>query len=282
MEKAIESYWANKIDAPTLNQQLTDLHKENLLLQKNYNLTSVPVGDFSLYDHILDTSLLFNIIPERFQGRALDNDLLFDIARGNKEHVASALIKWFNTNYHYIVPEWDNVEPKLNDNVLLERFKYAQSINVNAHPVIVGPITFVKLSKGGSQSFEEKVNTLLPLYKEVLQSLVDAGAEYIQIDEPVLVEDDSASFEDITRTAYNYFDEAGLSNHLVIQTYFERVNLKFLNSLPVKGLGLDFVHDNGYNLKQIKDGDLDKNKSLYAGIIDGRNVWAADIEAKNH
>ncbi|WP_210123077.1 5-methyltetrahydropteroyltriglutamate--homocysteine S-methyltransferase [Staphylococcus sp. GDY8P176P] len=279
-KKAIESYWANKIDAPTLNQQLTDLHKENLLLQKNYNLTSVPVGDFSLYDHILDTSLLFNIIPERFQGRALDNDLLFDIARGNKEHVASALIKWFNTNYHYIVPEWDNVEPKLNDNVLLERFKYAQSINVNAHPVIVGPITFVKLSKGGSQSFEEKVNTLLPLYKEVLQSLVDAGAEYIQIDEPVLVEDDSASFEDITCTAYNYFDEAGVSNHLVIQTYFERVNLKFLNSLPVKGLGLDFVHDNGYNLKQIKDGDLDKNKSLYAGIIDGRNVWAADIEAK--
>src|SRR5699024_5864700 len=70
------------------------------------------------------------------------------------------------------------------------------------------------------------------------------------------------------------------SNHLVIQTYFERVNLKFLNSLPVKGLGLDFVHDNGYNLKQIKDGDLDKNKSLYAGIIDGRNVWAEDIEAK--
>src|SRR5699024_11506663 len=83
------------------------------------------------------------------------------------------------------------------------------------HPVIVGPITFVKLSKGGSQSFEEKVNTLLPLYKEVLQSLVDAGAEYIQIDEPVLVEDDSASFEDITRTAYNYFDEAVVSNHLV-------------------------------------------------------------------
>ena len=98
---------------------------------------------------------------------------MFDIARGNKEHVASALIKWFNTNYHYIVPEWDNVEPKVNRNVLLDRFNYAKSINVNAHPVIVGPITFVKLSKGGNQSFEEKVQTLLPLYKEVLQSLVD-------------------------------------------------------------------------------------------------------------
>ncbi|MEX6085626.1 5-methyltetrahydropteroyltriglutamate--homocysteine S-methyltransferase [Staphylococcus saprophyticus] len=279
-KKAIEGYWANKYDLETLHQQLTDLHKENLLLQKNYNLSSIPVGDFSLYDHILDTSLLFNIIPERFQGRDIDDDLLFDIARGNKEHVASALIKWFNTNYHYIVPEWDNAEPKLNKNVLLELFNYAKSLNVNAHPVIVGPITFVKLSKGGDQSFEEKVQTLLPLYKEVLQSLVDAGAEYIQIDEPALVTDDSADYEDITKTAYNYFSEANLGDYLVVQTYFERVNLSFLNSLPIRGIGLDFVHDHGFNLKQIEDGQFDRTKTLYAGIIDGRNVWAADIEAK--
>lgn len=279
-KKAIEGYWSNKYDLETLHQQLTDLHKENLLLQKNYNLSSIPVGDFSLYDHILDTSLLFNIIPERFQGKDVDDDLLFDIARGNKEHVASALIKWFNTNYHYIVPEWDHAEPKLNKNVLLERFNYAQSLNINAHPVIVGPITFVKLSKGGTQSFEEKVNTLLPLYKEVLESLVDAGAEYIQIDEPALVTDDSSEYETITQAAYDYFAETGLGEHLVIQTYFERVNLKFLNGLPVKGLGLDFVHDNGFNLQQIKAGDLDSSKTLHAGIIDGRNVWAADIEAK--
>ncbi|ARD75918.1 5-methyltetrahydropteroyltriglutamate--homocysteine methyltransferase [Staphylococcus xylosus] len=279
-KKAIEGYWSNKYDLETLHQQLTDLHKENLLLQKNYNLSSIPVGDFSLYDHILDTSLLFNIIPERFQGKDVDDDLLFDIARGNKEHVASALIKWFNTNYHYIVPEWDHAEPKLNKNVLLERFNYAQSLNINAHPVIVGPITFVKLSKGGTQSFEEKINTLLPLYKEVLQSLVDAGAEYIQIDEPALVTDDSSEYETITQAAYDYFSEAGLGEHLVLQTYFERVNLKFLNGLPVKGLGLDFVHDNGFNLQQIKAGDLDSSKTLHAGIIDGRNVWAADIEAK--
>ncbi|MBG3874125.1 5-methyltetrahydropteroyltriglutamate--homocysteine S-methyltransferase [Staphylococcus xylosus] len=279
-KKAIEGYWSNKYDLETLHQQLTDLHKENLLLQKNYNLSSIPVGDFSLYDHILDTSLLFNIIPERFQGKDVDDDLLFDIARGNKEHVASALIKWFNTNYHYIVPEWDHAEPKLNKNVLLERFNYAQSLNINAHPVIVGPITFVKLSKGGTQSFEEKVNTLLPLYKEVLQLLVDAGAEYIQIDEPALVTDDSSEYETITQAAYDYFAEAGLGEHLVLQTYFERVNLKFLNGLPVKGLGLDFVHDNGFNLQQIKAGDLDSSKTLHAGIIDGRNVWAADIEAK--
>ncbi len=131
-KKAIEGYWSNKYDLETLHQQLTDLHKENLLLQKNYNLSSIPVGDFSLYDHILDTSLLFNIIPERFQGKDVDDDLLFDIARGNKEHVASALIKWFNTNYHYIVPEWDHAEPKLNKNVLLERFKDRKSTRLNS------------------------------------------------------------------------------------------------------------------------------------------------------
>ncbi len=279
-KKAIEGYWNNKISKDKLDETLQNLHRENLLLQKNYGLDSVPVGDFSLYDHILDTSLLFNIIPERFQGRDVNDDLLFDIARGNKEHVASALIKWFNTNYHYIVPEWDNVTPKVQKNALLERFNYAKSLNINAHPVIVGPITFVALSKGGHQSFDEKVRTLLPLYIEVFESLIQAGAETIQVDEPILVTDKGAELEAITREAYDAFAGAEVSNKLIIQTYFERANVQFLSRLPVKGLGLDFVHDNGHNLQQIENGDFDRSKTLFAGIIDGRNVWAADIEAK--
>lgn len=279
-KKAIEGYWNGKISKSELDETLQNLHRENLLLQKNHQLDSVPVGDFSLYDHILDTSLLFNIIPERFQGRDVDDDLLFDIARGNKEHVASALIKWFNTNYHYIVPEWDNVTPKVSKNTLLERFNYAKSLNIPTHPVIVGPITFVALSKGGEQSFDEKVRTLLPLYIEVFESLVQAGAELIQVDEPILATDKGTELEDITQAAYDAFAEAELADKLIIQTYFERANVKFLSSLPVKGLGLDFVHDRGHNLEQIKNGDFDKTKTLFAGIIDGRNVWAADIEAK--
>lgn len=280
MEKAIESYWNNKITKAELDDTLQQLHRSNLVLQQNYNLDSVPVGDFSLYDHILDTSLLFNIIPTRFQDRDVDDDLLFDIARGNKSHVASALVKWFNTNYHYIVPEWDNVTPRVNRNRLLERFNEAKALNINAHPVIVGPVTFVALSKGGDQSFEDKVRTLLPLYVEVLQSLIDAGAELIQIDEPILVTDKAAELEAITREAYEAFAEADVAKSLVIQTYFERANVKFLSALPVKGLGLDFVHDRGYNLQQIENGDFDRSKTLFAGIIDGRNVWAADVEAK--
>ncbi|EJA1929042.1 5-methyltetrahydropteroyltriglutamate--homocysteine S-methyltransferase [Staphylococcus pseudintermedius] len=279
-KKAIESYWNNKITKAELDDTLQQLHRSNLVLQQNYNLDSVPVGDFSLYDHILDTSLLFNIIPTRFQDRDVDDDLLFDIARGNKSHVASALVKWFNTNYHYIVPEWDNVTPRVNRNRLLERFNEAKALNINAHPVIVGPVTFVALSKGGDQSFEDKVRTLLPLYVEVLQSLIDAGAELIQIDEPILVTDKAAELEAITRDAYEAFVEADVAKSLVIQTYFERANVKFLSALPVKGLGLDFVHDRGYNLQQIENGDFDRSKTLFAGIIDGRNVWAADVEAK--
>ncbi len=279
-KKAIESYWNNKITKAELDDTLQQLHRSNLVLQQNYNLDSVPVGDFSLYDHILDTSLLFNIIPTRFQDRDVDDDLLFDIARGNKSHVASALVKWFNTNYHYIVPEWDNVTPRVNRNRLLERFNEAKALNINAHPVIVGPVTFVALSKGGDQSFEDKVRTLLPLYVEVLQSLIDAGAELIQIDEPILVTDKAAELEAITREAYEAFAEADVAKSLVIQTYFERANVKFLSALPVKGLGLDFVHDRGYNLQQIENGDFNRSKTLFAGIIDGRNVWAADVEAK--
>ncbi len=279
-KKAIESYWNKKITKEELDSQLQNLHRENLLLQKHYGLDSVPVGDFSLYDHILDTSLLFNIIPERFQGREVNDDLLFDIARGNKENVASALIKWFNTNYHYIVPEWDNVSPKVGKNTLLERFNYAKSLHINAHPVIVGPITFVALSKGGNQSFGDKVRTLLPLYIEVFESLVQAGAELIQVDEPILVTDKSTELEAITQEAYQAFANVEVAQKLIIQTYFERANVKFLSDLPVKGIGLDFVHDHGHNLQQIENGDLDSSKTLFAGVIDGRNVWAADVEAK--
>lgn len=279
-KKAIESYWAKKIDKAELDQTLQDLHKEILTIQKDHHVDHIPTGDFSLYDHVLDTSLLFNIIPERFQGRPVDDDLLFDIARGNKNHVASALIKWFNTNYHYIVPEWDNVSPQLNNNVLLEKFNFSKEVGVTSHPVILGPVTYVALSKGGDQSFDEKVRTLLPLYKEVFEQLTNAGAEYIQVDEPILVTDGAADLQDITKEAYEFFNEAAPAAKLVLQTYFERVDLNFVGQLPVYGFGLDFVHDNGFNLQQIKDGLFPKEKALFAGIVDGRNVWSTNIEEK--
>ncbi|ULG75219.1 5-methyltetrahydropteroyltriglutamate--homocysteine S-methyltransferase [Macrococcus brunensis] len=276
-KKAIESYWAGHIAAEELNQILDELEHENLDIQRFHHLDSVPVGDFSRYDHILDASLLFNIIPKRFQDRKVNDDLLFDIARGNKEHVASALIKWFNTNYHYIVPEWDDVTPRLNT----ERLKQYYNETGHFHSVIPGPITFVALSKGGEQSLEDKVRTLLPLYKKAINQLSAKGADYIQLDEPILVTDQASDLKAITKEAYEFLAQES-DGKVVLQTYFERVDLSFVAELPVYGLGLDFVHDNGYNLKQIKEGLFPSDKVLYAGIIDGRNVWASDIESKKN
>ncbi|MCU7557894.1 5-methyltetrahydropteroyltriglutamate--homocysteine S-methyltransferase [Macrococcus capreoli] len=281
-KKTIEQYWSNEIDNHTLNTQLNVIHKDNLQVQASYDLDSVPVGDFSLYDHILDTALLFNIIPERFSGRPIDDDLLFDIARGNKENVASALLKWFNTNYHYIVPEWDTATPQLNADQLLQKVKLAKSLNIQSHAVVVGPVTFVALSKGGSQSEEEKVQSLLPLYTELFNVLNEQGVTYIQVDEPILATDKAEAYYDITKTAYTHFNTHVPEAKLVIQTYFERVNLSFVRDLPVFGLGLDFVHDHGFNLKQIEEEQWPSDKVLYAGIIDGRNVWSADIESRKN
>ncbi|MCE4956722.1 5-methyltetrahydropteroyltriglutamate--homocysteine S-methyltransferase [Macrococcoides caseolyticum] len=279
-KRAIEKYWGHEINHQELNEQLNEIHKDNLQVQASYDLDSVPVGDFSLYDHILDTALLFNIIPERFSGRPIDDDLLFDIARGNKENVASALLKWFNTNYHYIVPEWDTAKPKLNAEQLLHKVKLAKALDIQSHAVVVGPVTFVALSKGGEQSEEEKVRALLPFYAELFRLLNEQGVNYIQVDEPILVTDKAGVYEEITKEAYTYFNTHVPQNKLVIQTYFERVNLSFIRELPVYGIGIDFVHDNGFNLKQIQDEGWPNDKVLFAGIIDGRNVWASDIEAR--
>lgn len=271
-KKAIENYWNGQIQLNELHDTLKNIKADNKALQKGYSIDSLPSGDFSYYDHVLDASLLFNIIPERFQGQEVDETLLYNIARGNKEHVASALLKWFNTNYHYIVPEWDNVSPKFNQSAFDRQYTERSG---SIHPVIVGPVTYVALSKGGSQSFEEKVRSLLPLYTEYFNQFGDV--DYFQVDEPVLVTDSSESLKDITKEVYEYFNDALDGKNIVIQTYFERADVEFLSSLPVYGLGLDFVHDQGENLKQVKNGDL-KNKALYAGVIDGRNVWRSDLE----
>lgn len=271
-KKAIESYWGSQIDLDTLHSTLKEIKAGNEELQKGYSIDSLPSGDFSYYDHVLDTSLLFNIIPERFQGAEVDETLLYNIARGNKEHVASALLKWFNTNYHYIVPEWDNVSPKFNQSAFERQYTITSG---SIHPVIVGPITYVALSKGGSASFEEKVRSLLPLYKQYFEQF--GNVDYFQVDEPILVTDDADTLKDITQEAYEYFNSELNDQKLVIQTYFERADVQFLSSLPVYGLGLDFVHDQGENLKQIIDGRLN-NKALFAGVIDGRNVWRSDLD----
>ncbi|AME08966.1 5-methyltetrahydropteroyltriglutamate--homocysteine methyltransferase [Gemella sp. oral taxon 928] len=275
-KKLIEGYWNKTIRQNELFEETTKLRKEFLKKQFDAGVDFIPVGDFSLYDQILDLSIQFNIIPKRFSDRKVDIDLFFDIARGNKKHVASALKKWFNTNYHYIVPEWDNAQPKLNNTRLLDLYKEAREIVGNkAKPVITGPITFIALSSGVSD-FKDALNKLVPLYTKVFKELVTAGATYIQIDEPIFVTDEGKNYIEYAYEVYNHFNK-NINATLIFQTYFEAlVSSEKLIDLPV-AFGLDFVHGLEENLSYIESG-LFKNKTVFAGVVDGRNIWSNNFE----
>ncbi|ERK60547.1 Cobalamin-independent synthase protein [Gemella bergeri ATCC 700627] len=252
-KKLIEGYWNKTIRQNELFEEAAKLRKEFLKKQFDAGVDFIPVGDFSLYDQILDLSIQFNIIPKRFSDRKIDIDLFFDIARGNKQHVASALKKWFNTNYHYIVPEWDNAQPKLNNTRLLDLYKEAREIiDDKAKPVITGPITFIALSSGVSD-FKDALNKLVPLYTEVFKELVTAGATHIQIDEPIFVTDEGKNYIEYAYEVYNHFNK-NINATLIFQTYFEAlVGSEKLVDLPV-AFGLDFIHGLEENLSYIKSG----------------------------
>lgn len=277
-KKLIEGYWAGNISSDELEVQAKELRLQFLQKQADAGLDLIPVGDFSLYDHILDLSVQFGVIPKRFAGREADLDLYFDIARGNEENVASSMKKWFNTNYHYIVPEWSKSKPKLTNHRLLDLYLEArQVVGDRAKPVITGPITYVALSSG-VEDFTATVKSLLPLYKQVFTELVQAGATYIQVDEPIFVTDEGASLLEAARCVYAYFAKAVPQAQLIFQTYFEAlINADKLAQLPVAAFGLDFVHGLDENLAAVQ-AELFKDKTVFAGVVDGRNVWANDFE----
>ncbi|UOQ50107.1 5-methyltetrahydropteroyltriglutamate--homocysteine S-methyltransferase [Gracilibacillus caseinilyticus] len=281
-KKAIEAFWKGDINEASLLSQTKQLRLEALKKQKEQGLDLIPVADFSFYDHVLDTAVAFNIIPKRFQHH--DPSALstyFAIARGEKDAVAAEMTKWFNTNYHYIVPELKDTEPKLIENRALHYYQEAkQELDIDGKPVIVGPVTFVKLAKGYQEDeLENWVNKLLPLYEQVLQELAEAGATWVQIDEPVLGTNLSEKEIEIVENVYQTIAQNVNGIQILLQTYFETVqNYKRVIQLPVSGIGLDFVH--GDNLSIIQKFGFPSDKVLGAGIINGRNVWRADLEEK--
>lgn len=276
-KKLIESYWAGDISQEELQAQAKDLRLEFLKKQADAGLDFIPVGDFSLYDHILDLSVQFGIIPKRFAKEEINLDLYFAIARGNKDNVASSMKKWFNTNYHYIVPEWSGVKPQLTNTRLLDLYLEAKEVvGDKAKPVITGPITYVALSSE-IDDFTAAVKKLLPLYKQVFAELVEAGATYIQVDEPIFVTDEGADLLEAAKYVYDYFDKEVPEAKLIFQTYFEAlIDAKDLSELPVAAFGLDFVHGLDENLEAIEAGYF-TDKDVFAGVVDGRNIWATDF-----
>ncbi|MCG8395551.1 5-methyltetrahydropteroyltriglutamate--homocysteine S-methyltransferase [Bacillus atrophaeus] len=282
-KKSLEAFWKGNSDKDTFLKQMDELFLTAVKTQIDQKIDIVPVSDFTHYDHVLDTAISFNWIPERFRHVTDATDTYFAISRGVKDAVSSEMTKWFNTNYHYIVPEYNkDIEFRLTRNKQLEDYRRVkQAFGVETKPVIVGPYTFVTLAKGYEQSEAKEIQKrLVPLYVQLLKELEQEGVQWVQIDEPALV---TASSEDVSAAKELYqaitTELSGLN--VLLQTYFDSVDAyEELISYPVQGIGLDFVHDKGRNLEQLKAHGFPKDKVLAAGVIDGRNIWKTDLDER--
>lgn len=284
-KKALEAFWAGRLEEKDFLQELERIRLSHLKLQQDKGIDLIPVNDFSLYDQMLDTATMFGLVPKRFayEGGPVPISTYYAMARGNKDATAGEMTKWFNTNYHYIVPELQGLEPVLTENRPLIAFKEAQAkLGIKGKPVLIGPYTFIKLSKGYEvNQFNALVEKFVPLYVQILRELEQAGAEWVQIDEPSLVT--SVSDEDITilQSIYSQFKQAAPGLKIMLQTYFEAVeHYKDIVTLPVQGIGLDFVHGLEQNLSALQTYGFPADKILGVGIIDGRNIWRANYEFK--
>lgn len=282
-KKSLEAFWKGNSDKDTFLKQMDELFLTAVKTQIDQKIDIVPVSDFTHYDHVLDTAISFNWIPERFQHITDATDTYFALARGIKDAVSSEMTKWFNTNYHYIVPEYNkDIEFRLTRNKQLEDYRRVkQAFGVETKPVIVGPYTFVTLAKGYEQSEAKEIQKrLVPLYVQLLKELEQEGVQWVQIDEPALV---TASSEDVSaaKELYQAITNELSGLNVLLQTYFDSVDAyEELISYPVQGIGLDFVHDKGRNLEQLKAHGFPKDKVLAAGVIDGRNIWKTDLDER--
>ncbi|WP_156505988.1 5-methyltetrahydropteroyltriglutamate--homocysteine S-methyltransferase [Bacillus sp. SJS] len=272
-KKVLESFWKKEISEPVFLSKMKELRIENVRKQKEAGIDLVPVGDFTFYDAMLDMAWMFNLIPERHRTENPSSiDCYFSMARGSKRATACAMTKWFDTNYHYLVPEWEGSEPKLNFNKPLEHYLEAKEWT-DGKPVIIGPYTFIRLSKG-YESLEKAAEKLLPLYAQLLQQLEEHGAQIVQVDEPAFVYEETSEDFPIIQTMYSDLDGKVSSLKICIQTYFESPEAyQQLMTLPVSGWGLDFTRGNTIDI--MEKHRFPSDKILAAGMIDGRNIWRA-------
>jgi len=283
---AQEAFWKGEISATELLANAKEIRSINWKAQQQLDL--VPVGDFSLYDQVLDMSFTLGNLPERvknLQGSELDN--YFRVARGRSVNDsdchcvhAGEMTKWFDTNYHYIVPEVTaTTEFSLNAGRLLNQLAEAQKAGVNnPKPVIIGPVTYLWLSKEKDDSDRlALLDKLLPVYSELLEKLADAGAQWVQIDEPILVTELDAEWKYALETAYHTL-KANRPD-ILIATYFGTLqdNLQLACNLPVSGLHIDAVRGQE-EISKVIDW-LPIHKVLSLGVIDGRNIWKSDLNA---
>ncbi|MDT5115011.1 MAG: 5-methyltetrahydropteroyltriglutamate--homocysteine methyltransferase [Mycobacterium sp.] len=247
-------------------------------------LDSVPVNTFSYYDQVLDTAVLLGALPDRAAQVPDDLDRYFAAARGNKDVAPLEMTKWFDTNYHYIVPE---IEPatkfSLNPDKVLSELKEALEQGIPARPVVVGPVTFLLLSKAvnGGGAPIERLQELVPIYSELLSLLADNGAQWVQLDEPALVTDISPDAPALAEAVYNALGKVTNRPAIYVATYFGDPgdSLAALARTPIEAIGVDLVYGADTAVASIFGAPGLAGKTLVAGVVDGRNIWRTDLEA---
>ncbi|GGX02750.1 5-methyltetrahydropteroyltriglutamate--homocysteine S-methyltransferase [Streptomyces chartreusis] len=289
LKKAIEGYWKGRVTADALRATAAELRRANWRRLADAGIHEVPTGDFSYYDHVLDTTVALGAIPERHRV-AVETDALdgyFAMARGTQDVAPLEMTKWFDTNYHYLVPELgpDTVFAADSAKQVAE-LKEALALGLTARPVLVGPVTYLLLAKpapGVAADFEPLtlLDRLLPVYARILADLRAAGAEWVQLDEPALVQDRTPA--ELNAAGRAYRDLGALTDRpkLLVASYFDRLGeaLPVLAKAPVEGLALDFTEAAGGNLQALAAAGGLPGKRLVAGVVNGRNVWVNDLSA---
>jgi 5-methyltetrahydropteroyltriglutamate--homocysteine methyltransferase len=284
LKKAQELYWKGNISHDKLQEISAQLRAENWHIQAKHGIEHIPSNDFSLYDHVLDMIAMVGAVPERynFNKNTVDTDLFFAMARGKQDNnidvVAMEMTKWFDTNYHYIVPEFTkNTEFKLSSDKIIAQYKEAKNLGIETRPVILGPISFLLIGKAYDKINNlDLLDNLLPIYQEILQELDLAGAKWVQIDEPCLVTDLDQKAKDAYKKAYKILAK----NHnikMLLTTYFGEIgdNLDLAINLPCDGIHIDLVKAP----KQLHDvlNKIQEGKWLSLGLVDGRNIWKNNL-----
>ena len=283
LKKVLEQYWAKQIDFKEVEYLASQLKKRHWNYQKDAKITYISSNDFSYYDNMLDTSILLGAIPQRFENLK-DEELYFAMARGNASCVAMEMTKWFNTNYHYIVPEISKDSKfSLNSKKVINEYKEAKELGINTKINLIGPITYLGLSKSVDNSdVFSHINKVVDVYKELLAEISKLDDEVVvQFDEPLFVKDIDTKVLSLLKPVYDALANVASNIKIVVTSYFEHSNeaTKILVNTPIWAIGLDFIHGNK-NLEALEV-IKNSNKVLIAGVIDGRNIWKSDFAQKN-
>ncbi|HNY28670.1 MAG TPA: 5-methyltetrahydropteroyltriglutamate--homocysteine S-methyltransferase, partial [Candidatus Sumerlaeota bacterium] len=282
LKKALESYWNGATSPQDLDAVCDQLKRRHWQIQKDAGLSFVATGDFSLYDQMLDVTFMLGAVPDRFRENApaCARTLYFQMARGDVERnrAAMAMTKWFNTNYHYLVPEFSpSLKLSLFSKTIVEDTRLAAALGFSPKPTLVGPITYLSLARDldGANRWD-RLDEITALYAEVLAELAPL-CEWIQLEEPILCADLSAEARRGFPTAYETLNRAAGPARLLLATYFERLdeNLDLAIDSGCAGLHLDLVRGRA-SLESVPE-RLPDDMTLSAGLVDGRNIWKTDL-----